>query len=108
MDRDVICSVVERWRSATLSHRNTVEFDASETEASPPLAAPPPAATMRQPPTADPTRQGLLKRPLTPWRWAPVRPAGPRAGPVAIAWLALFGTREFAMKSGGNSYEPGC
>jgi uncharacterized protein len=67
MTRDVICSVIERWRSATLSHRSGVEFDASEAEALQPLAAPPApsAPAIRQPPpTIDPTRQGLLKRPL--------------------------------------------
>ena len=67
MTRDVIGSVIERWRSASLSHKNGAEFDAGETEA-PPQAVPPPvppAPVVRQPsPTADPTRQGLLKRPL--------------------------------------------
>ena len=89
MDRDVICSVIERWRSATLSHRNAGEFDTGESEAPPLEAAPaapaaPAAATLRQPPPAvDPTRQGLLKRPLD----AVVSGAGAHNGPAGTGRL---------------------
>ena len=75
MTRDVISSVIERWRSATLSHRSVGEFDAGgESEPAQPLApslapsppsfAPAAPATRQPAASADPTRQGLLKRPL--------------------------------------------
>jgi hypothetical protein len=59
MTRDVISSVVERWRTATLSQRTAIEFDPGETEASPPLA--PPTAPS-QAPTMEPARHNLLRR----------------------------------------------
>jgi len=67
MTRDLIGSVIERWRSASLSNRSGLEFDAGEAE-TPPQLTPPLAPSVpgnRQPqPAADPTRQGLLRRPL--------------------------------------------
>ena len=78
--RDVIGSVIERWRNASLGHKNGLEFDAGEIEAPPQSAPPlaPSAAAVRQPPpAADPMRQGLLKRPLD----AVVTGAGALNGP---------------------------
>jgi uncharacterized protein len=64
MTKDVIASVIERWRNASLSHKSGLEFESGELEA-PAQPAAAPAAPSRQPlPAADPTRQGLLKRPL--------------------------------------------
>jgi hypothetical protein len=65
MTRDVIGPVVDRWRSASLSHTNGFE-DATDPEApqqsAPPVA--PSAPAIRQPSPADPMHQGLLKRPF--------------------------------------------
>jgi uncharacterized protein len=65
MTRDLIASVIERWRSASLSHKSGSEFD--EPEAAPqsaPALSPALPAARQAPPNPDPTRQGLLKRPL--------------------------------------------
>jgi uncharacterized protein len=67
MSRDLILSVIERWRSASGSGKvgldsEFAEFD-SQLQAAPALA--PQLSPLRQPaPRTDPTRQGLLRRPL--------------------------------------------
>ena len=67
MTRDLIGSVIERWRSSSLSHKSGLEFDTGEpettTQAAPALSPALPAGRQPQP-NVDPTRQGLLKRPL--------------------------------------------
>jgi uncharacterized protein len=67
MTRDLIASVIERWRSASLNHKAGLEYDTAEFEA--PLQPAAAVAALRQappppPPPLDPSRQGLLKRPL--------------------------------------------
>jgi len=72
-DRDLIGSVIERWRSATMSHKVTVDdeygspfeqMSAAPTSA-PPLQPGPPQAPSAQPAQAfDPQRARLLRRPL--------------------------------------------
>lgn len=90
MDRDLIGSVIERWRSATMSHKSTGgddELGASfeQMAVAPPLQPapmqPPPAAQPAQ--AYDPNRARLLKRPLegafTP---GPNSPAPPPSRPA--------------------------
>jgi hypothetical protein len=74
MDRDLIGSVIERWRSATMSHKASVDDDLAspfdQMASAPPLqpapmqtpSAPPPSAQPAQ--AFDPNRSRLLKRPL--------------------------------------------
>jgi DNA helicase HerA-like ATPase len=99
MDRDLIGSVVERWRSATMSHKTSIDDDTAspfdQMAAAPPLApaqpqmpsAPPPPAQPAQ--AFDPNRSRLLKRPLenngatfTP---GPHSPAPPPSRPAFVA-----------------------
>jgi len=67
MTPDLIASVIERWRSASLNHKNGLEFDGPDLDA-PAHPAPslsPAASAGRQfAPSVDSTRQGLLRRPL--------------------------------------------
>jgi DNA helicase HerA-like ATPase len=96
MDRDLIGSVIERWRSATMSHKTTIDDDMAspfeQMAAAPPLQpAPPPT----QPPAAqpaqafDPNRSRLLKRPLenagAPFTPGPNSPAPPPSRPAFVA-----------------------
>jgi DNA helicase HerA-like ATPase len=67
MSRDIVASVVERWRSASVNQKGGSEFDASDLESQlPPASAPAPWPSSARPPapSVDPTRQGLLKKPL--------------------------------------------
>jgi DNA helicase HerA-like ATPase len=67
MTRDLISSVIERWRSASLNHKNSLEFEPGDGEPAPRSAPPSPAvleAARQAPSNPEPTRQGLLKRPL--------------------------------------------
>jgi DNA helicase HerA-like ATPase len=97
MDRDLIGSVIERWRSATMSHKSTIDDDMAspfeQMAAAPPLQpapVPPPVAPSVQPAQAfDPNRSRLLKRPLegagaafTP---GPNSPAPPPSRPAFVA-----------------------
>jgi len=95
-DRDLIGSVIERWRSATMSHKVTVDdeygspfeqMSAAPTSA-PPLQPGPPQAPSAQPAQAfDPQRARLLRRPLegaTPGAPQPPRlPLAPTRPPGA-------------------------
>ena len=98
MDRDLIGSVIERWRSATMSHKSTGddEFGSpfEQMAAAPPLqpapmqppSVPPPA----QPAQAfDPNRSRVLKRPLegagSSFAPGPNSPAPPPSRPAFIA-----------------------
>jgi len=85
-DRDMISSVIERWRASTMSHKSALEDDgelgswrediptAPET---PPLAPAAPAYQTFQPPPPppipEPARASILRRPVA----EPTRPAGP-------------------------------
>lgn len=66
MTRELIGSVIERWRSASLSHRTGFEDTAESVTVSqqpaPPLV--PSTSSARQSSPAEPAHQGLLKRPL--------------------------------------------
>jgi hypothetical protein len=63
VDRDLLTSVIERWRSASMSHHAVQEedsrFDAPLAPAAPAYAPPPP-----QPAQPSPFRSSLLKKPL--------------------------------------------
>ena len=64
MDRDLLASVIERWRSASMSHRVLEEQDVRYEPgfaASPPVAAAPPLQPAPQPSAF---RSSLLKKPL--------------------------------------------
>jgi hypothetical protein len=94
-DRDMIGAVIERWRSATMSHKVAVEDDGGSpldqiaaAPSAPPLqpahSAPIPGAQPAQ--AFDPNRARLLKRPL--------EPAAPHSGvhaPGAPLQRAPFG-----------------
>ena len=69
--RDLITSVIERWRSASMNYKGIAEPDASDVAPAPPAAAPsplaatPPAAYQTAPVSpADPRRQSLLRKPI--------------------------------------------
>jgi DNA helicase HerA-like ATPase len=94
MDRDLIGSVIERWRSATMSHKSTSDDELAspfeQMAAAPPLQpmqAPPPAAQPAQ--AFDPSRSRVLKRPLdnagAPFTPGPNSPAPPPSRPAFVA-----------------------
>jgi DNA helicase HerA-like ATPase len=108
LDRDLISSVIERWRSATMSHKSATEDDfpspfeqmAQTAPAFPPPAPPPSHVHVQAPPVQpaqayDPRR--LVRRPLEPAAAAaaaaaaanPHAPIAPRA-PVPQANPATF------------------
>ncbi len=65
--RDLLSSVIERWRSATMSHRMSDDEFADYGEPAPPLQPAPPvqAPPVYAPaPTQSPARSSLLKKPL--------------------------------------------
>ncbi len=70
MSRDLISSVIERWRSASMSHRNDDEFAdySAPLDAAPLQPAAPQAPTMPPPvppsPRGEALRSSLLKKPL--------------------------------------------
>jgi hypothetical protein len=71
VSQDMIKSVIERWRSASMNYKGTAEPDFADPAASPPAAAPsPPAAAPPAPYQAAPAsppdsrRQALLRKPL--------------------------------------------
>jgi hypothetical protein len=82
MNRDLLSSVIERWRSATMSHRmsDDVVFDDFGSSVEPP-AAPPlqpqmaPPAPPKTPAAAPAARPGVYAQPLTPT----ARPEGLRS-----------------------------
>jgi len=66
MSRDVILSVIERWRGAS-GYKGGSETDFTELETAPRVAvapSPPLAPARPAAPATDPTRHGLLKKPL--------------------------------------------
>jgi DNA helicase HerA-like ATPase len=93
MDRDLIGSVIERWRSATMSHKSATDDDLAspfeQMASAPPLqpAASPPAAQPAQ--AFDPSRSRLLKRPVepsgAPFTPGPRSPAPPPSRPAFVA-----------------------
>jgi hypothetical protein len=107
MDRDLIGSVIERWRSATMSHKTAVddEFGSpfEQMASAPPLQPAPPA----QPPAAqpaqafDPNRARLLKRPLDP-AGAPLAPGpnSPAPPPSRPAFVAPTAPRQTQFPPG--------
>jgi hypothetical protein len=66
ISRDLISTVIERWRSASMSHRSGIDDDFAEYSA--PLDVPPlqPAAPVPVPPSprGEALRSSLLKKPL--------------------------------------------
>jgi DNA helicase HerA-like ATPase len=101
LDRDLIGNVIERWRSATMSHKAVIDdefgspFDQIAATPAPPLqpapAPPPPAAPSAQPAQAfDPNRSRLLlKRPLdkagAPFTPGPNSPAPSPSRPAFVS-----------------------
>jgi hypothetical protein len=70
-DRDMIASVIERWRNATMSQKLVFEDEASELGSPPreeavPLApiAASPSADMGLSPGLDPKRYGTIRKPI--------------------------------------------
>jgi DNA helicase HerA-like ATPase len=96
-DRDLISNVIERWRSASMSHKVTVddEFGSplEQVTSAPPLQpppVPPPPMPAAQPAQAfDPNRARLLKRPLDhagmPIPPGPNAPAPPPSRPAFVS-----------------------
>ena len=66
MNRDLLTTVIERWRSATMSHRMSQDDLDYNSPADAPALQPPQAPVMPAAPTARPDglRSGLLKKPL--------------------------------------------
>jgi DNA helicase HerA-like ATPase len=77
-DRDLVGSVIERWRAATMSHRNSFDDDGADWGAggspfrdeAPPLQptlqpAYQPAAAPPAPPSYEPQRPSLLRKPVS-------------------------------------------
>jgi DNA helicase HerA-like ATPase len=96
LDRDLIGSVIERWRSATMSHKAAADDDMAspfeQMASAPPLQpqAPSPPPPSAQPAQAfDPNRARLLKRPLegagAPFTPGPNSPAPPPSRPAFVA-----------------------
>jgi DNA helicase HerA-like ATPase len=99
LDRDLIGAVIERWRSATMSHKAVLDDDLAspfdQAAQAPPLQPaapmPPPApAPSAQPAQAfDPNRARLLKRPLegagSPFAPGPHSPAPAPSRPAFVA-----------------------
>jgi len=91
--QDLIKSVIERWRSATMNYKGGSESDSldfpSAPLAAPPLAPQTPSATYQPPPAAAPAlrQSSLLRRPLDPS--APVSPA-PTTAPGPTPGLSRF------------------
>jgi DNA helicase HerA-like ATPase len=65
VDRDMVASVIERWRSSTMSNKSQHDDDASELGSwrEDPAAAP--AYTPPIQPSRDSQRPGILRRPIT-------------------------------------------
>lgn len=97
MDRDLIGSVIERWRSATMSHKAAMDDDMAspfDQMASAPPLQPPPLPPAPPPPAQpaqafDPNKSRLLKRPLessgAPFTPGPNSPAPPPSRPAFVA-----------------------
>jgi hypothetical protein len=71
VSQDMIKSVIERWRSASMNYKGMAEADAADVAPALPAAAPSPAAAAPPAPyqaapvsPADPRRQALLRKPL--------------------------------------------
>jgi hypothetical protein len=82
ISRDLISSVIERWRSASMSHRPDDEFaDHSSPLDAPPLQPAAPAAPMPVPPSprGEALRSSLLKKPLDATPFGP-----PQSGPSGL------------------------
>jgi len=88
-DRDMINSVIERWRAATMSHKGGYDEDGPEfgswrddlapaREEAPPLQPAPPAMSASAAPPAaslDPPRPSILRRPISVGTPGPNNPA---------------------------------
>ncbi len=62
MSRDMLSSVIERWRSASMSHRNAGDDDSAELDATPlQPSTPTPVAPS---PRGEVLRSGLMKKPI--------------------------------------------
>jgi DNA helicase HerA-like ATPase len=84
-DRDMIGSVIERWRASTMSHKSGYDDDSelgswrddvvpARAEASPIMAAPPLQPAPPVPPR-DPQRPSILRRPISAGDPGPANPA---------------------------------
>ncbi|MGI8525535.1 MAG: helicase HerA domain-containing protein [Pseudolabrys sp.] len=90
VDRDLISSIVERWRSSTMSHKVSLEDD----DFAPAAADPPPLQPAMPSPSVQPAqaypapqRPSLLKKPIegAALYAPPIRPAAPTRPPLAPA-----------------------
>ena len=85
-DRDLIASVIDRWRASTMSHKGAFDDDGelgSWNDTSPPQMAPaPPAPPSYEPqrPAFDPQRSSILRKPIL------AEPAAPPAAPAPTRW----------------------
>jgi hypothetical protein len=81
MNRDLLTTVIERWRSATMSHRTGDDdfTDFADAPALQPAAVPAPAAPFAPPPSprGDALRSGLLKKPLDATSFGNPQPGSP-------------------------------
>ena len=68
-DRNLIASVIERWRAATMSSRSVFDEDGDfASESAPPMqpaAGAPPAGFETQRPSIEPQRSSILRRPIS-------------------------------------------
>jgi len=88
-DRDLIASVIDRWRASTMSHKAAFEDDGSgdsswrdDPAAAQPSQAPsaPPAYEQQRPSLEPPLRSSLLRRPIT------ADPVPSQGTPSATRW----------------------
>lgn len=78
MQRDLIATVVERWRNASTSHRLSNDFEKADAETKLPSAPTPTPAPPAEPPSfTDVRRQELLRRSFQSAKSATAAPAAP-------------------------------
>jgi uncharacterized protein len=94
-DRDMINSVIDRWRASTMSHKGNYEDDPElgswrddvtpARDDAPPLQPMPPERQVAPPPpapSAEPPRPSILRRPITPAGAAPLNPGPGNPAPL--------------------------
>jgi hypothetical protein len=87
-DRNLIASVIDRWRASTMSHKSTFEDDSGELGSwrddnapiQPPQAPPAPASFEPQRPAIEPQRPSILRKPIG------AEPAAPFGAPAPTRW----------------------
>ena len=80
MSRDLIASVIERWRSASMSHHGEDEADYNPPVEAPSLQPAPPPMPVPPAPRSEGLRSALLKRPLDATLGTP-QPSRPSLAP---------------------------